>query len=312
MKKLWIRWAVMMVLVTALAGLFIRLGEWQLHRLEWRRETNARVQAYEKSPVLPYDRVFQPGRTIGDDDQWQRVTVTGTFDATHEVQAMYRTRATGQNGSDKGSEAITPLHTTDGKWLLVDRGFLVRADGAPEQAVLPAPPKGTVTVVGYVRRSEQGKDSATTVSNGLVQLVNAPKIAAATGLPLLDGYVGLTQVTPAQDASLLPMQLPELTEGPHLSYALQWFCFTAIAVAGVVILIRTDLKDREKAKRRAERKAAREAAATGDALADEPVEAEAPKPQSAEDRRRAAYEAALKAPRPVDLMRDEAKKNRGH
>jgi len=44
---------------------------------------------------------------------------------------------------------------------------------------------------------------------------------------------------------------PELGEGPHLSYAIQWFCFTAIAVAGMVVLIRGDLRDRKKMKQQA-------------------------------------------------------------
>ena len=52
-------------------------------------------------------------------------------------------------------------------------------------------------------------------------------------------------MVPAQ-SGLVPLELPELDDGPHLSYAIQWFCFTAIAVIGLFVLIRGDVKDRQK------------------------------------------------------------------
>ncbi|MEL4504050.1 SURF1 family protein [Luteococcus sp. H138] len=255
MKKLWLRWIALVVFVVLLGALFIRLGEWQMHRLDWRRGNNARIVAYQQQPVKPYREVFT--HPITDNDQWQRVTATGTFDAKNQIQAMYRNQ-----DKQAGSEVITPLRTTEGDWLLVDRGFIPREQGGKEVAVLPAPPVGTVTVTGYVRRSEHGKDVAITPQDKMVRLVNAPKIGEALNREVLDGYVGLTEITPAQSGNLKPMTTPELTEGPHLSYAIQWFCFTAIAVAGAGVLIRADLRDRKKAQTRKERKAQAARAAT--------------------------------------------------
>ncbi|MEL4357237.1 MULTISPECIES: SURF1 family cytochrome oxidase biogenesis protein [unclassified Luteococcus] len=253
MKKLWLRWIGLVVFVVLLGALFIRLGEWQMHRLDWRRETNARVVAYQQQPVKPYQQVFT--HPIADDEQWQRVTATGTFDAKNQIQAMYRSQ-----NKESGSEVVTPLHTDQGEWLLVNRGFIPRAQGANEVAVLPDPPSGKVTVTGYVRRSEHGKDQAITPQDKMVRLINAPAIGKSLNRQVLDGYVGLTEITPPQSGNLKPMPTPELDEGPHLSYAIQWFCFTAIAVAGAVVLIRSDLRDRKKAQAR---RARREQAATG-------------------------------------------------
>ena len=90
MKKLWTRWLALVVLVLLLGALFIRLGEWQLHRLEWRRGNNAAILAYEKQLPKPYDQVWTPGRTIAEHDQWQKVTVTGRkkyrLDVFHAAQ----------------------------------------------------------------------------------------------------------------------------------------------------------------------------------------------------------------------------------
>jgi len=40
-----------------------------------------------------------------------------------------------------------------------------------------------------------------------------------------------------------PSPLPELSEGPHLSYAIQWFTFAVIAVAGFVVLALREGRD---------------------------------------------------------------------
>ncbi len=113
---------------------------------------------------------------------------------------------------------------------------------------LPAAPTGQVTVTGYLRRSEHGNDNAINPIDHRMRLINAPAIGAAMGgQPVLDGYVAQTDIVPAGDGTLKPFVTPELSEGNHFSYALQWFTFSAIAVfGGAVYFIRSDLKDRRK------------------------------------------------------------------
>lgn len=248
MRKLWIRWVALAVFVVLLGALFIRLGEWQLHRLEWRRESNAQVTSHQQLPVKPWTEVFT-GQPITDADQWQRVTVTGRYDAQHQLIARYK-----KQGGVDGVDVITPLVTADGRTVLVDRGFIEVEPNSPV-SVAPAPPSGQVTVVGYVRRSERGKPRQVTPVEGTVRLVNAPAIGSTLGLKLEDGYVQLISSDPQQPGTLTPVPTPELTEGPHLSYAVQWFLFTVIAAGGAVVLVRSDLKERRKRAERAARKA---------------------------------------------------------
>lgn len=248
MRKLWVRWALLVVVVAALAVTFVNLGQWQLDRLEQRRDRNATVVAHENAPVLPYEEVFT--RVITDADQWQRVRVTGTFDAAHQLQVRYRS-----SGGETGWELVTPLRASDGRTVLVDRGFVRRPASEDFPTVLPEPPAGAVTVVGYVRRNEQGKDTATSVNQGTVRLVNSDAISAWLGEPLVNGYISLIEVTPPQSGELQPIAPPPLDEGPHFSYALQWFAFTVIAGVGLLVLIRNDLRDKKKDAARAARRA---------------------------------------------------------
>lgn len=259
MNRTWVRWGLMTLFVVALGFTFVNLGEWQLDRLDQRRDRNASVVAHEQAPVKQFAEVYN--REITDADQWQRVEVKGTFLADKQLQARYRSF-----NEMTGWELVTPLVTADGTTVLVDRGFVERPQGQDFPKTYPAPPAGEVSIVGYVRRNEQGKDNATQVNENTVRLINSEAIEPWVGRPLVNGYLGLISVTPPQGDELKVITPPPLTEGPHLSYAMQWFAFCAIAVVGFGLLIRNDIRDR----RRAREKAAARAAAGSSAASDAP------------------------------------------
>jgi cytochrome oxidase assembly protein ShyY1 len=235
-RRLWLRWALLITFVAVLGVVFVNLGEWQLDRLAQRKERNATTIINEQKPVQPYEQVFT--RPITDADQWQRVEARGTFDAQHQFVVRYRS-----NGDADGYEVLTPLHTAAGA-VLVDRGFIPLERGTQIPSVAPAPPSGEVTVVGHVRRDEKGRRAATTPVGSQMRLINSQAIAATLPYPIATGYIGLLTVQPEQQGGFQPIKLPELSEGPHFWYALQWFMFTAVAAAGIVVFIRGDLRAR--------------------------------------------------------------------
>jgi cytochrome oxidase assembly protein ShyY1 len=235
-RRLWVRWALLILFVAVLATAFVNLGEWQLDRLQQRQERNVATLANEKLPVVPYEQVFT--KTIADDDQWQRVEASGTFDADHQFLLRYRS-----NGGAGGYEVVTPLRTATGA-VLVDRGFVRLEQGDPIPAAAPPPPAGEVTVVGHVRRDERGRSSASRPVNGQMRLISSRAIGATLPYPVVNGYIGLLTVDPPQSGDLVPVQLPEISDGPHFWYAVQWFMFAAIGLAGVVVFIRGDLRAR--------------------------------------------------------------------
>jgi len=247
---LWLRWALLIIFVAVLGIVFVNLGEWQLNRLAQRRERNATTIANEQKPIRPYEEIFT--RTITDADQWQRVEARGTFDPDHQFVLRYRS-----NGDADGYEIVTPLHTATGT-VLVDRGFLPRVHGAQIPSTAPAPPAGEVTLVGHVRRSERGRRAATAPVNNQMRLINSHAIAATLPYPISSGYIGLLTVQPEQQGGFQPVQLPELSEGPHFWYAVQWFMFTAVGVAGIVVFIRGDLRARREEREEASQAQARQ------------------------------------------------------
>ena len=58
MRRLWVRWTMLIVFVTVVATVFVSLGEWQLDRLRQRREQNAVMTANASAPTRPADQIF--------------------------------------------------------------------------------------------------------------------------------------------------------------------------------------------------------------------------------------------------------------
>ena len=242
------RWIAMGLLVVVLVVTFIQLGEWQLRRLDQRRDSNSTVQAHESLPAQPYSEVMTG--TVEDENQWYRVTATGTYTGD-QFQVRYRSL----DGA-YGSEVVAVLQTEQGDLLLVNRGFLTRQPGHPD-GQMPPTLSGTVSITGYVRRNERGDENAMTPHESQVRLINSDALGRSLGAEVINGYVSLIDSAPAESSDLLPLPSPDLTdEGPHLSYAFQWFAFTVIAVGGLGVLIRADVRDRKKAR-------AKEAAVSG-------------------------------------------------
>ena len=233
----WLRWLALAAFVVALSIAFVNLGFWQLARLEARRARNDAVAAHEHAAPVDFASVFS--RPVTEADQWQRVSVRGTFDADHQFLVRYRS-----SGGTAGYEVLTPLRTTTGEWVLVDRGFAVKPPDSDYPTVLPSPPAGEVSLTGHVRRDEVGSTDATTPlpPTNAVRLVNSVAIGATLPYPIVNGYLSVLEITPAQEGGLVPVQPPAPDEGNHFSYALQWFLFAGMAGVGLVLLIRSDVR----------------------------------------------------------------------
>lgn len=239
MNRLWKRWIALAVFVVVLGTVFVNLGQWQLDRLEQRHQRNDIILTNEAAPPKNFDEVFGP--PITEADQWQRVRITGTFDSDNQFQVRYRF-----NDSRSGYEVVTPLRTAGGQTVLVNRGFILVPRGEIIPEVLPPPPAGEVTVVGHVRRNENGKPQAINPVNHQVRLVNAPAIGATLPYAVADGWIAALEMNPAQQSDFQKLALPEISDGPHFWYAMQWFLFALIGLTGLFVFIRGDIKERRK------------------------------------------------------------------
>jgi cytochrome oxidase assembly protein ShyY1 len=224
------RWALFALVVVALTYLAWILGQWQFSRLEDRREHNTIVERNEGQAPATVTDVLAEGRAVDDSDEWRLVTATGTYDTDDTVIVRYRTR-----DGIAGVDVVVPLVGGDGTALLVDRGWLRTDNRGLDEVDVPAPPEGDVTVEGYVRRDATGDSTA--VTDRSTRAISSERIGEALDRPVYGGFVDLRSEDPAPAEPLEPAPLPDLGEGPHFFYGLQWWFFGLLAVGGFLYLV---------------------------------------------------------------------------
>jgi len=220
------RWIVFFLVVVVLAYGTWWLGRWQFHRLEDRKHDNAVVERNEGAQPVPVTDVLAPRRAVDPEDEWRLVTATGRYLVEDTVVVRYRTR----EGSS-GVDVVVPLQTAGGATVLVDRGWLATDNsGATTPQDVPVPPPGEVTVTGWVRAD--GTGDSTRVRDHSTRAVSSEAIGEALGRELLGGFLDLSSEDPPPETPLMAPELPDLGNGPHFFYGLQWWFFGLLAVFG--------------------------------------------------------------------------------
>lgn len=224
------RWALFALAVVLIAWATWWLGEWQFHRLADRKASNAVVRHNEALDPAPVADVLAVGRAVPDTEEWRLVTATGTYATDDTVIVRYRTR----DGSS-GIDVVVPLVTGDGPALLVDRGWMAADNRGADASAVPPPPTGEVSVTGWVRVDATG--DSTQVTDRSTRSINSTEIGHALDLEVYGGFVDLKSESPAPETALAAAELPELDNGPHFFYGLQWWFFGVLAVFGFFYLM---------------------------------------------------------------------------
>ena len=173
--------------------------------------------------------------------EWQPVTTEGQFDSSSQI--LLRNR---YSEGVYGFEFLTRFTDTAGQTFWVDCGWVKAGENATTQPELPALPAGEVKIVGRLRLDSslpQGSFFAVPVSKseGLISKANAQ--SGTTG-SLSTFYLDLLSGSEKSLTPKVPAQLPELSDGPHMAYALQWIFFAGLVVYGR-FLIRRDVLSRK-------------------------------------------------------------------
>jgi surfeit locus 1 family protein len=214
------------VLAAVAAAVCVRLGIWQLDRLAERRALNAAVAGRMRAaPVAPGEL---PADTAA--RHYRRVRLAGVPDYAREVVLANRSR----DGSP-GVHLLTPVRVAGSDTaVLVNRGWVYSPNGA-DVDLARWRDADTLAVDGYVELPSRRPGAPRLPSNpSAYRWLDPGALAAQVGYPVTPYYVVMAPAageTPKPDrpARLGP---PALDEGPHKSYAVQWFSFAAVAVVG--------------------------------------------------------------------------------
>lgn len=230
------RWLLVHVATLGLVVAMVNLGLWQLDRLDAKRTLNEAVAERSTSPVVDLGELLPTGtEDVEGSLEWRRVTAAGTWVPEGAVTVLNRSAE-----GVAGVHSVVPVRLGDGRTLLVNRGFVPLVEQV-------AAPTGEVTVAGYLRRSEKrgalGAVDSVDPSTREFQRLDIALIGDRVGGEVVPMWMQLADQSPrATDDWPAAIPLPEPDEGPHLSYAFQWFFFSLVAVAGWGVAARRSLR----------------------------------------------------------------------
>jgi surfeit locus 1 family protein len=224
------------VLVLTVATACVALGLWQLDRLETLRTSNARAEARLVAPTVDLAALADPASEQTVDPatlEFRRVEVTGTYRPDEEV--LQRGQQHPRSGQ-AGFHVLTPFELVDGGVVLVRRGWVPSELSDPPVAQA-SPPTGEVTVRGVLERpvGQPGFGPQDPDEGELVRVFHADtaRLDRQVDGPLFPMVLRLDAEAAAEGAPTdlpVPAGPPVLDERNHLSYALQWFSFAALAL----------------------------------------------------------------------------------
>jgi cytochrome oxidase assembly protein ShyY1 len=224
-------WILSHLFAVAVIVVFVALGLWQLDRHDQRAARNATVVARADLPTVPVQDALGAAGDPGE-LRFRSVAASGRY-GDRDLLVDNRSR----NGLP-GAWVLTPLTLDDGSTLVVNRGFQFSESGGIE----PAPaPTGHVDLVGTVATWEgdscgvRTDEAGDPVGMACLRRSTAEDVFGADVLPVV---VQRQESDPPAADVLAPVPLPELDDGPHRSYAAQWFIFAAIIAIVYPLILR--------------------------------------------------------------------------
>jgi surfeit locus 1 family protein len=204
----------------------VRLGMWQVHRLQERRAANAGALAARSAPVVVLDGRGRDSGLVN-----RRIRVRGRFDHAHDIVIRGR-----EYRGIPGVEIVSPLVPEGGGTaVLVNRGFVPAPDAVTTEPDSLREP-GTASVEGIALPIDSGR-GVPLHRRERTTWARLDRSALRDSLPYPIYPVYVRQL-PDSGLPSYPQRLepPPLDDGPHLSYAIQWFAFAGIALvfAGVM------------------------------------------------------------------------------
>ena len=231
------RWVAAALFIAVLASVFVGLGRWQLTRHDERiLENEVRTARLAAEPV----EVGALLAAVGDDVdslEYRRAVAAGVFRPSQEVLLRSRVR-----DGVAGYEVVTPFELESGTVVMVDRGWVpLSFDQVPLEEA--PPPSGSVELTGLLRLGETRGALQPEDSEGpILSRVDLERLAG-----MVDGSlapVWMQVVDESDETFPLAAEEPVFDDnGPHLSYAFQWFSFALIAVVGFAFLARRRIRE---------------------------------------------------------------------
>lgn len=227
----WLGWLALATLFAIACGF---LSNWQFARRQQVVAVIRQIDANYSVAPLSLTRVHDVAK-----QKWMPVRLTGNY--RPELALLVRNRS--QKGNP-GFEQLVPFQT-DSKLIFIDRGWIPTGDRQDLPDVNPLPTSISTQLVGHIMPSEprlnrsapRGQIATISLYLAAHQLELNPNAVERTY------YLTLSQETPQAAKQPIKIDKPELDEGNHLSYAIQWILFAILAFGALVWAVRREYEE---------------------------------------------------------------------
>ena len=217
------------IIALGLVLLCIWAANWQYTRgVDRHARNNVIEERIARSPIELSARDADPVN-----NEWQSVIVIGRFDSNQQI--LLRNR---YSEGKYGYEVLTLFTSNSGEKFWVDRGWVQAGATATTPPEVTKVPESDVSITGRFRLdSSLPRGSFFALpgdGQGLVSELNAQ-----SQLDTEKFYIDLLSGSDPSLTPAVPAQLPPLSDGPHMAYALQWLFFGGLIVYGRILIRRT-------------------------------------------------------------------------
>ena len=210
------------LVAVALVLLCLWAAQWQYQRGVDRHARNVLIAEQSQLPPIEFKNLL--GNIA--DYEWRKISLRGSFDDKNQI--LLRNR---YHDGMYGFEQLT-LFVFDERKIWVDRGWVKAGSDATVPPQLQPTNQGLISIDGRLRLDSslpRGKFFAV-ANDSERNLVS--QLDARRGIQTEKFYIDLISASDDSMNPDVPVELPELSDGPHMAYALQWLFFAGLVIYG--------------------------------------------------------------------------------
>jgi cytochrome oxidase assembly protein ShyY1 len=222
-----------------LIALCIWAAQWQFQRGIDRHQRNSLIESQLTLPAVDISNLSSKNAELISPFEWRTVNASGRFNVSEQILLKNR-----YFEGVYGYEVLTRFKLNDGRYIWVDRGWVKAGADAKTAPLTTAVPTEEVSLVTRVRLDKSlpvGAFFALPSSGGGM----ISKLNAQTGIKSEGFYLDLISGSERSLTPAVAAQVPELSDGPHLAYSLQWVFFAGLVIYGRILIRRGQILTRK-------------------------------------------------------------------
>jgi cytochrome oxidase assembly protein ShyY1 len=220
------KWITLTFILILMILLFARLSEWQFNRDSERKNINQSISNALDDSVIKVEQIS----ALDSLNQWRKVELTGSFINNETLLVRKRFFE-----SRLGYWVITPFTLTNGGKILVNRGWVPVGISSTSTPSIPDITGNNFVISGYLVNIEKFKQTPEDFPRKEILVINPKNFPT---LNLFDSFY--LQLDKSNQKDIAALKKPELSNGPHFSYAIQWILFALLLPLGWYVLLRNE------------------------------------------------------------------------